>query len=100
MDSANRRTGPRLNRKRSRGADDGASSMGAASSPMPSSPPAFDITHGRDEDDDIEEDVEIQDDIDELDEMAEDEIDLFREGFEADYREKDANDVYEGIDID
>jgi DNA replication licensing factor MCM2 len=67
---------------------------------MPSSPPAFDIAHGRDNEDDIEEDVEIQDDIDELDEMAEDEIDLFREGFEADYRDKDENDAYEGIDID
>src|SRR3569833_1459052 len=101
MDSANRGAPPRLNRKRSRGtADDGGSSVAAASSPMPSSPPAFDIAHGRDDDDDIDEEAEIQDDIDELDEMAEDDVDLFREGFERDYREKDDNDAYEGIDID
>jgi DNA replication licensing factor MCM2 len=66
---------------------------------MPSSPPAFNIAHGGDDDDDIEEDVEIQDDIDDLDEMAEDDVDLFREGFERDYREK-PDDEYEGIDID
>ncbi|TPX13351.1 uncharacterized protein E0L32_006324 [Thyridium curvatum] len=103
MDSANRGAPARASRKRSRGAiDDATSSVGAASSPpgIASSPPAFDIAHGRDDDDDIEEDIEIQDDIDELDEMAEDDVDLFREGFERDYREKDENDVYEGIDID
>jgi len=66
---------------------------------MPSSPPAFPINHGRDEEDDIDEDVEIQDDIDDIDEMAEDEVDLFRDGFEQDYREK-SDDAYEGIDID
>ncbi|OAA61878.1 Mini-chromosome maintenance, DNA-dependent ATPase [Niveomyces insectorum RCEF 264] len=110
MASGNRGTAPRLSRKRSRGAvaDDGPSAAGggAASSPIPSSPPGFDIAHGRDDDEDMDEDgvveeaVEIQDDIDELDEMAEDDVDLFREGFERDYREKDDNDVYEGIDID
>ncbi|KIH90440.1 minichromosome maintenance protein 2 [Sporothrix brasiliensis 5110] len=102
MASGNRGAAPRLNRKRSRGAaDDGGSSAGAASSPIPSSPPGFDIVHGQDDDnDDIEEDVEIQDDIDELDELAEDDVDLFREGFERDYREKDETDVYEGIDLD
>ncbi|KAK0720834.1 MCM2/3/5 family-domain-containing protein [Lasiosphaeris hirsuta] len=65
---------------------------------MPSSPPAF-MAHGGDEEDDIEEEIELQDDLDDLDEMAEDDVDLFREGFERDYRDKSA-DVYEGIDID
>ncbi|RYP26661.1 hypothetical protein DL767_007944 [Monosporascus sp. MG133] len=99
MDSANRGAAPRSSRKRARTGGD-ASSPVAASSPMPSSPPAFNIAHGGDDDDDIEEEAEIQDDIDELDEMAEDDVDLFREGFERDYREKDDNDAYEGIDID
>lgn len=67
---------------------------------MPSSPPAFNIAHGGDDDDEIEEEAEIQDDIEDLDEMAEDDVDLFREGFEQDYRERDANDEYEGIDLD
>ncbi|OIW28989.1 DNA replication licensing factor mcm2 [Coniochaeta ligniaria NRRL 30616] len=101
MSSANRGATPRANRKRSRtGGDDGASSVGIASSPMPSSPPAFPISHGGDDEDDIEEEVEIQDDdIDDIDEMAEDDVDLFREGFERDYREKE-DDTYEGIDLD
>ncbi|KAI0155369.1 MCM-domain-containing protein [Hypoxylon sp. FL1284] len=98
MDSANRGTAPRSNRKRSRTGGDGSSV--ATSSPMPSSPPAFNIAHGGDDDDDIEEEAEVQDDLDDLDEMAEDDVDLFREGYERDYREKDDNDVYEGIDID
>lgn len=68
---------------------------------MPSSPPAFNIAHGGDDDDEIEEEAEIQDDdIDDIDEMAEDDVDLFREGFEQDYRERDVNDEYEGIDLD
>ncbi|KAI1091266.1 MCM-domain-containing protein [Rostrohypoxylon terebratum] len=100
MDSANRGAAPRASRKRSRTGGGDASSSVAASSPMPSSPPAFNIAHGGDDDDDIEEDAEIQDDLEDLDEMAEDDVDLFREGFERDYREKDDNDVYEGIDID
>ncbi|KAI0109363.1 DNA replication licensing factor mcm2 [Hypoxylon sp. NC0597] len=99
MDSANRGSAPRASRKRSRTGGDASSSV-AASSPMPSSPPAFNIAHGGDDDDDIEEEPEIQDDLDDLDEMAEDDVDLFREGFERDYREKDENDAYEGIDID
>ncbi|KAI0108106.1 MCM-domain-containing protein [Daldinia grandis] len=99
MDSANRGTAPRANRKRSRTGGDASSSV-AASSPMPSSPPAFNIAHGGDDDDDIEEEAEVQDDLDDLDEMAEDDVDLFREGFERDYKEKDDNDAYEGIDID
>ncbi|KAL6409017.1 DNA replication licensing factor mcm2 [Ilyonectria robusta] len=98
--SANRRSDPRSSRKRSRGGDDGASSVGLGSSPMPSSPPAeFNIAHGGDDDDDIDEEAQIQDDLDELDEMAEDDVDLFREGFEADYRDRE-NDTYEGIDLD
>ncbi|KAK5660146.1 hypothetical protein OQA88_13615 [Cercophora sp. LCS_1] len=99
--SANRGPAARAGRKRARTNGDDASTPGAASSPMmPSSPPAFPINHGQDDNDDIEEDVEIQDDdIDDLDEMAEDEVDLFREGFERDYREK-SDDAYEGIDID
>ena len=99
MDSANRGMAPRSSRKRTRASGDASSSV-AASSPMPSSPPAFNIAHGGDDDDDIEEEAEVQDDIDELDEMAEDDVDLFREGFEQDYRGKDDNDTYEGIDID
>jgi DNA replication licensing factor MCM2 len=66
---------------------------------MPSSPPAFSIAHGGDDDDDIEETAEVQDDLEDLDEMAEDDVDLFREGFERDYRERE-DDTYEGIDID
>ncbi|KAK4448228.1 DNA replication licensing factor mcm2 [Podospora aff. communis PSN243] len=99
--SANRGAAPRANRKRARtNGDDAASTPGAASSPMmPSSPPAFPVAHGADEDDEVEEDVEIPDDLEELDEMAEDEVDLFREGFERDYRDK-SEDAYEGIDID
>src|SRR5699024_443500 len=92
--SANR-SPARSSRKRARGGDDGASSVGLGSSPMPSSPPAeFNIAHGNDDDDDIEEDVQIQDDLDDLDEMAEDDVDLFREGFELDYRDRE-NDMYE-----
>ncbi|KAK1756877.1 DNA replication licensing factor mcm2 [Echria macrotheca] len=103
--SANRGAPARGSRKRARtNGDDDASTPGAASSPMmPSSPPAFPIDHRMDNDDndDIDEDVEIadDDDIDDLDERAEDEVDLFREGFERDYREK-SDDAYEGIDID
>ena len=101
--SGNRGLPPnRAGRKRARAdGEDVSSPAGAASSPiMPSSPPAFNIAHGGDEDDDIEEDAEIQDDdIDDLDEMAEDDVDLFQEGFERDYREK-PDDGYENIDID
>ncbi|XWW93304.1 hypothetical protein V2A60_001236 [Cordyceps javanica] len=88
-------------RKRSRtGGDDATSSVGPGSSPMPSSPPApFNIAHGVEDDDEIEEEQEIQDDIDDLDEMADDDVDLFREGYEADYREREG-DEYETVDID
>ncbi|KAM0335847.1 hypothetical protein ACHAQA_000897 [Verticillium albo-atrum] len=89
----------RSSRKRSRTNGDDGSSVARGSSPMASSPPAFNIAHGGDDDDDIEEDVEIEDDLDEMDEAAEDDVDLFREGFEQDYRSKE-DDTYEGIDID
>ncbi|EFY92574.1 MCM DNA helicase complex subunit [Metarhizium acridum] len=99
--SRDRDTRPRSNRKRSRtGGDDATSSVGAGSSPMPSSPPApFNIEHGVEDDDDVEEEVEIQDDIDDIDEMADDDVDLFREGFEADYRSRE-DDAYEGMGLD
>ncbi|MBE3111575.1 MAG: hypothetical protein IMZ46_13905, partial [Acidobacteria bacterium] len=74
--------------------------MSTASSPMPSSPPGFDIAHGGDEDDDIEEDPEIQDDIDDIDEMAEEGVDLFRDGFERDYEERIVDDGYEEAGLD
>ncbi|KAI0114440.1 MCM-domain-containing protein [Nemania sp. FL0031] len=99
MDSANRGPPPRSSRKRSRTGGDASSSV-AASSPMPSSPPAFHISHGGDDDEEIEEEPEIQDDLEELDEMAEDDVDLFREGYERDYQDKDENDTYEGIGLD
>ncbi|KAI2640192.1 MCM-domain-containing protein [Xylaria nigripes] len=99
MASANRGAPPRSSRKRSRTGGD-ASSV-AASSPMPSSPPGFNMSHGGDDiDDEIEEEPEIQDDLEDLDEMAEDDVDLFREGYERDYQDKDDNDAYEGIGID
>lgn len=66
---------------------------------MASSPPAFDMAHGIDDDDDIEEEAEIQDDLDDVDEMAEDDVDLFREGFEHDYRAKE-DDMYEATGLD
>ncbi|KAI0134788.1 MCM2/3/5 family protein [Xylariales sp. AK1849] len=100
MASANRGPAPRANRKRARTGGADASSSVAASSPMPSSPPAFNIAHGGDDEDDIEEEAEIQDDLDELDELAEDDVDLFHDGFERDYKEKDDNDQYEGVDLD
>ncbi|OAA44188.1 DNA replication licensing factor mcm2 [Metarhizium rileyi] len=99
--SGNRGAGPRSSRKRSRtGGNDATSSVGPGSSPMPSSPPApFNIEHGVEDDDDVEDEVEIQDDIDELDEMADDDVDLFREGFEADYRSRE-DDAYERMGLD
>ncbi|KAI3548271.1 MCM2/3/5 family protein [Colletotrichum abscissum] len=97
--SANRGLATQSSRKRGRTNGDDGSSIGPASSPMPSSPPAPFMAHGGDDDEDIEDEAEIQDDLDELDEMAEDEVDLFREGFEVDYRARD-DDGYEGIDID
>lgn len=86
-------------RARSGAGDDGNSIAAASSPPIPSSPPAFNMAHGADDNDDIEEDAEIQDDIEDLDEMAEDDVDLFGEGFEGDYKDRE-NDEYERIDID
>ncbi|KAK4657422.1 MCM DNA helicase complex subunit [Podospora pseudocomata] len=100
--SANRGAPARGNRKRSRtNGEDAPSSIAGASSPaLPSSPPAFHtIAHGADDDDEVEEDVEIPDDLDDLDEAAEDDVDLFRDGFEQDYRSRE-DDRYEGIDLD
>ncbi|KAK0671851.1 putative DNA replication licensing factor mcm2 [Cercophora samala] len=100
--SANRGAPARANRKRARtNGDDAPSSIAGASSPaLPSSPPAFhNIAHGADDDDEVEEDVEIPDDLDDLDEAAEDDVDLFRDGFEQDYRSRE-DDRYEGIDLD
>ncbi|RWA07218.1 hypothetical protein EKO27_g7878 [Xylaria grammica] len=51
-------------------------------------------------DDEIEEEPEIQDDLEDLDEMAEDDVDLFRDGYERDYQDKGENDTYEGIGLD
>ncbi|RFU74400.1 dna replication licensing factor mcm2 [Trichoderma arundinaceum] len=88
--SANRGSAPRSGRKRPRSDGDDVSTPGAlSSSPLPSSPPdPFNIAHGVDEDEDIEEEAEIHDSIDDIDEMADDDVDLFREGFEADYRDR------------
>ncbi|KAF4125977.1 DNA replication licensing factor MCM2 [Geosmithia morbida] len=101
--SANRGAPPRFSRKRSRtGGDGNGSSIGISSSPMPSSPPGpedFSIAHGGDDEDNIDEEPEIQDDLEDLDEMADDDVDLFREGFEGDYRSKE-DDAYEGVGID
>ncbi|KAF9882409.1 DNA replication licensing factor mcm2 [Colletotrichum karsti] len=66
---------------------------------MPSSPPAPFLAHGGDDDEDIEDEAEIQDDLDDIDEMAEDDVDLFREGFEQDYRARE-DDGYDAADID
>ncbi|KAI6782686.1 DNA replication licensing factor mcm2 [Emericellopsis cladophorae] len=102
--SGNRGARPSASRKRSRARDEGdGSSVGYGSSPLPSSPPAgFSIAQGGDdaEDDVLEDDQpEIQDDIDDVDEMADDDVDLFREGFEGDYQNRE-DDHYEDIDID
>ncbi|PHH59040.1 hypothetical protein CDD81_3845 [Ophiocordyceps australis] len=99
--SANRGPARRDKRKRLRnGADDAASSVGPDSSQMPSSPPGpFNVAHGADEEEDMEAEAEIQDDIDDIDEMADDDVDLFREGFEADYRGGEG-DGYQGEDLD
>ncbi|TDZ35168.1 DNA replication licensing factor mcm2 [Colletotrichum spinosum] len=103
LSSANRGPPTRSNRKRTRpDGEDGTSSIAPASSPLPSSPPAPFVSYGVDddeEDDDVKEEPEIQDDLDDLDEAAEDEVDLFRPGFEQDYRSLES-DRYEGIDID
>ncbi|RDA84720.1 hypothetical protein CP532_5251 [Ophiocordyceps camponoti-leonardi (nom. inval.)] len=97
--SANRGIRPRSSLKRSR--DDGSSPAGGPGSDhVPSSPPVpFNMAHGADDDDEIEEEAEIQDDIDDVDEMADDDIDLFREGYENDYADREG-DAYEGEDID
>lgn len=102
MSSANRGpAGSRNRRKRSREPDDDVSGVGASSpaGDIRSSPPAYPIQHGGDDDDDIEEDVAL--DIDDVDEMAEDEdgIDLFANNFENDYKPRE-DDRYDDRDID
>jgi len=104
MGSANRGPGGRNVRKRGR-EDEDATTPGYASSPaagiIPSSPPAFRISHGADDVDDLDDENEIIADIDDVDEMAEDEdgIDLFGGNFERDYRDRE-DDQYGGADID
>ena len=89
----------RPNRKRGR-ADELDDSVAADSpAPLPSSPPAFPSGQGYDDDEIIDDEPEIAPDIDDLDEEAEDAVDLFADGFEKDYdRRQDEN--YEGIGID
>jgi DNA replication licensing factor MCM2 len=107
MSSANRGTGSRNPGKRAREVEDEiASTPYAASSPagniIPSSPPAFPMSHGADDDvDDMDDEDEIIADIDDADEMAEDEdgIDLFADNFERDYANRE-DDQYAGADID
>lgn len=104
MSSANRGpTGGRNRRKRSREPEDSPSGLGADSpaGDIRSSPPAYPIQHGGDDDDDIEDDVELGLDIDDVDEMAEDEdgIDLFGGNFEKDYKSRE-DDQYDNRDID
>jgi DNA replication licensing factor MCM2 len=105
MSSANRGvTNGRTGRKRSREPEDDIPSGLGASSPagdIRSSPPAYPIQHGGDDNDDVDEDVELDLDIDDADEMAEDEdgIDLFANNFERDYQARE-DDRYDGRDID
>lgn len=101
MSSANRGVAAGRSRKRSREPDDVA-----ASSPpgdIRSSPPAYPMHHGvDDEDDDVEEDdIELALDLDDAEEMAEDEdgIDLFGNNFERDYKARE-DDRYSDRDID
>ena len=105
MSSANRGTVGRNHRKRSREPEDDDFPSGTgASSPagdVRSSPPAYPIQHGGDDDDDVEDEVELALDIDDADEMVEDEdgIDLFANNFERDYKSRE-NDQYDERDID
>lgn len=104
MDSANR--GPSRNRgKRPRDEED-AATPNYASSPagglMPSSPPAFPMNHGADDDvDDMDADDDVIEDIDDADNQLEDEdgIDLFAGDFTRDYEPRE-NDQYDERDID
>ena len=104
MSSANRGVaGARNRRKRSREPEDD-NGIGASSpaGDIRSSPPAYPIQHGGDDDDDIEEDeAELALDIDDVDEAAEDEdgIDLFANNFERDYKAREG-DQYDARDID
>ena len=101
-DVSSRRTGPgRAGLKRNREPDD----EDGLSAPSPavdfrSSPPAYPIQHGVD-DDDVDMDEEVALDIDDIDEMADEEdgIDLFADNFERDYEPRE-NDKYDEKGID
>ncbi|TVY20749.1 DNA replication licensing factor mcm2 [Lachnellula arida] len=101
MSSANRGPTGGRSRKRSREPEDGPSGLGASSpaGDIRSSPPAYPIQHGIEDDDDVEEELAL--DIDDADEMAEDEdgIDLFGGDFEKDYKSRE-DDQYDARDID
>lgn len=101
MSSANRGPAGGRSRKRSREPEDAPSGLGASSpaGDIQSSPPAYAINHGVDDDDDVEEELAL--DIDDADEMAEDEdgIDLFGGDFERDYQPRE-DDQYDARDID
>ncbi|PMD44960.1 putative DNA replication licensing factor mcm2 [Hyaloscypha variabilis F] len=102
MSSANRGVaGGRNRRKRSREPEDDNAGASSPAGDIRSSPPAYPIQHGGDDDDDVEEDVELALDIDDADEMAEDEdgIDLFANNFERDYKPRE-DDRYDERDID
>ncbi|KAK3363860.1 hypothetical protein B0T25DRAFT_627855 [Lasiosphaeria hispida] len=98
--SGNRGVKPgQANRKRSRAGGEDATPSVAASSPLASSPPAFAMAHGGDDEDDIEDEALIQDDIGDIDKTAEGDADLVRDGYEQDSREW-TDDAYEGIGVD
>jgi len=93
-------TSGRNRRKRSREPEDETPGASSPAGDFRSSPPAYPIQHGGDDDDDIEEDVEL--DIDDVDEMAEDEdgIDLFGNNMMRDYKASREEDRYSDRDID
>jgi DNA replication licensing factor MCM2 len=101
MSSANRGLTSGVNRnKRSREEEGDTPGASSPAGDIRSSPPAYPIQHGGDDDDDIEEDVEL--DIDDADEMAEDEdgIDLFGNNMMKDYKKSREDDRYSDRDID
>lgn len=101
MSSANRGVAGGRNRgKRSREDDEETPGASSPAGDIRSSPPAYAVQHGADDDDDIEEDVEL--DIDDADEMAEDEdgIDLFGNNMMKDYGKRPEEDQYSDRDID
>ncbi|TQS34863.1 hypothetical protein Golomagni_04739 [Golovinomyces magnicellulatus] len=97
-----RASSSRTGQKRAREADEEQ-----GNSPLPgdfrSSPPAYSINHGADDNDDDDDDIEeeIALDIDDVDEMIDEEdgIDLFADNFERDYEDR-GNNQYDSVDID